>query len=102
MGEKSSWASYPSGVWVPMAAIRVLPTPLLGVQVRSVCPPDSRTYPAPPVAGIASFLHITLRWLRGTTKPSKPLFCGSSEAVIFHFSFSSFREAVRECMMKQK
>lgn len=57
-GKTSSWAFYPRGVWVRS-------TPRLGVQVRSACPPDSRTYPAPPVAGIASFLHITLGWLRG-------------------------------------
>lgn len=64
-GKTSSWAFYPRGVWVPMAEIRVRSTPRLGVQVRSACPPDSRTYPAPPVAGIASFLHITLGWRRG-------------------------------------
>lgn len=50
---------------MPVAEIRVRSTPRLGVQVRSACPPDSRTYPAPPVAEIASFLHITLGWLRG-------------------------------------
>lgn len=38
----------------------------------------------------------------GPQVPLQPLLGGSSQAVILHFSFSSFRGAVRECMMKQK
>lgn len=69
MGRKSSWASFPSGVWVPVAPRRALASRQLAVQVPSICPLDSHTYPAPPVAGIASFLHITLGWPRGNHKP---------------------------------
>lgn len=69
MGKKIQLGLLPSEVRVPRAAIRVLPTQLLGGQVRSGCPLDSYTYPTPPVAGIASFLHITLVWLRGDHKP---------------------------------
>lgn len=108
-GRKSGWASFPSGVWVPitilppaLSPIRALATKLLGVHGPSVAPWTHALTPLHLLLGSPHFCTSLWGGLGGTTNPSKTLFCGSSEAVILHFSFSSFQEAVRECMMKQK
>lgn len=115
-GRKSSRASIPSGVWVPITLLPPSPPPPRALPShKSACYQTAGEYRSlwsAPWTHALTPLHLlqgsphfcTSLWggLGGTTNPSKPLFSGSSEAVILHFSFFSFQEAVRECMMKQK
>lgn len=45
MGRKSSWASFPSGVWVPVAPLRGLAPQQLAAQVPVYLPPGLRHLP---------------------------------------------------------
>lgn len=69
IGRKSGWASSPSGVWVPKAPHQDMNDAAAGGTGLACLPLVSSTYPAPPVARITSFLHITSGWLRGDHKP---------------------------------